>query len=129
MCTHRCKRLICAKLLPVKAGSGLTSIEQIWICVQSKGQANGLKDNGVLRIVLVYVLCHIAACDDALEGAVQHAAVAGILWRWEVLQNSQTLHLHRHTERLSDRSRIVEGRGLKDYGMLRIVLLRFVETL
>lgn len=85
VCTHRCKRLICAKHVPVKAGSSLTSIEQIGICVQSQGQANGLKDNGMLRIVLVDVLGHIAACDDALEGAVQHAAVAGILWRWKVL--------------------------------------------
>ncbi len=99
------KRMICAKHVPVKAGSSLTSIEQIGICVQSQGQANALKDNGMLRIVLVDVLGHIAACDDALEGAVQHAAVAGILWRWEVLQDSQTLHLRRPTKCLSDRSR------------------------
>ena len=127
VCTHRCEREICAKHVPVKAGSSLTSIEQIGICVQSQGQANGLKDNGVLRVVLVYVLGHIAACDDALEGAVQHAAVAGILGRWKVLQDSQTLHLDCHTKSLSDESRFVEARGLKEDVMLHIVF--FVGTL
>ena len=42
-----------------------TCSEQLGVGLQRERERDGLEDNGVLRVVLVDVLGHLAACDDA----------------------------------------------------------------